>query len=326
MVVEIEKTNVPRDNIIYQRIERVLEGKSDKIKAKVWYLIKQKDIDPDDEFLLVFIALGNLEVLIEEAPKEWQNALLLYKDEFSSILGQYRQIIHQNNEKLEAWSQNNLNILGSIAKKVETMENLATSSVELSKSAGELVVVCSDLSAKLGTSSSESGKSLVKLKELKDNFENAIEKLPKLPESISTSLEEKLNLLTDKILVGKNRFNWKNNLPAIGAASISFLSLLAIWGMNNSFANQINTLKQGMEELASRQANYAEATNEKIESISSEINDRLATIPSQNSTNRSYYGDRQNRKAHVQSLFLEAYRECLNNPGIARECKTIVKD
>lgn len=324
MVGQLNKITIPKDNAIYQIVDRVLEGQSESIKSKVWYLVNKKNIDPDDEFLLIFIALGHLEVLIEEAPKEWQNALSLYKSEFSEILGEYRQIINSNNQKLELWSQNNLNVLEQIAKKVETMETLAKSSQELSKSAAELLAVCGDLSAKLGTSSSESGKSLVKLKELSSNFESAIEEMPKLPKKIVESLEAKLDLSLDQILAKKNLANSNSNkyLPLVQIL-ISGVCLFSIWGINSNVSSQIAEMKFGLQEFHNRFVDgqtKAQSQRDKLTELLYLGN----TAPGLSKT-RSNATAHLNSSTEIQLLFLKLYQKCLEHGKATQECQKLIE-
>ncbi len=69
MVAQLNKITIPKDNPIYQIVDRVLEGQYEIIKSNFCYLVTIKNIEQYDEFLLIFFGLGHLEVLIEEAPK-----------------------------------------------------------------------------------------------------------------------------------------------------------------------------------------------------------------------------------------------------------------
>jgi hypothetical protein len=88
-------------------LDRVLDGKPAEVKARVLDLIVRMGIDPEDEFFLIFIALGQLQVLIEDSPNEWQ-------DLFSDFQGE-----------LQSWEHSNLRTLNHLAGQVKAMERLA---------------------------------------------------------------------------------------------------------------------------------------------------------------------------------------------------------
>ncbi|MBE9109301.1 hypothetical protein IQ273_07720 [Nodosilinea sp. LEGE 07298] len=101
-------------------LDRVLEGKSPEIKARVLDLIVRMGIDPEDEFFLIFIALGQLQVLIEDSPRDWQQLFTDFKEE------------------LRLWEESNLRTLDHLTQQVQVMERLA-------KGVNRLIVVMQPL-------------------------------------------------------------------------------------------------------------------------------------------------------------------------------------
>lgn len=49
-------------------LEKVLSGKSEDFKRKVWDFVKSTDLQPDDPAIIFAIAFGNLAVMVEDVP------------------------------------------------------------------------------------------------------------------------------------------------------------------------------------------------------------------------------------------------------------------
>lgn len=94
-------------------LDRVLLGRSDETKAKVLELVLRLGISPDDELFLVMIALNHLQVLIEDAPRDWQALFIDFQGE------------------LAEWSEINLDTLNSLIRKAENEQQLANISQSL---------------------------------------------------------------------------------------------------------------------------------------------------------------------------------------------------
>lgn len=65
-------------------LDRVLLGKPDETKAKVLELLLRLGISPEDELFLVMIALGQLQVLVEDTPNDWQALFVKFQEELRS--------------------------------------------------------------------------------------------------------------------------------------------------------------------------------------------------------------------------------------------------
>lgn len=321
MTVLLETAPSNNDRI-YQIIDRVLEGTSPAIKARVWELIKRKQIEPDDEMLLLFIALNHLEVLIEQAPVEWKNVLNLYEKELSKLLLEYREFVKNNNQSLSVWSNNNRNILEQIAEKVKTMEDLASSSKELSQSAAELLVVCGDLSGTLGNSNSQSAKSLVELNSLKDNLSSAIAEIPKLPEKIGKKIEPTIDSLIDRLIAKKNKANWKDNIPSIASGFLSLLCLGSLFVVTNSLNTHKAMMKIGIENLSQMVRESGMTNDAAIKSLIQE----MAKTPSATVAPSSTYPHYNNadKQKYVRGLLVEVYRSCLETSSPLKECQMLL--
>lgn len=78
-----------------QWLDIVLKGKSAAVKAKVMELTTKMGIDPDDEFFVIFVALGQFMALLEKCPNQWdklftefQGDLVKWEEDFRTSLSQ----------------------------------------------------------------------------------------------------------------------------------------------------------------------------------------------------------------------------------------------
>jgi hypothetical protein len=134
-------------------LDRVLEGKPDEVKARVLEMVYRLGIDPRDELFLVMIALGQLQVLVEDAPQAWQ-------DVFSSF-----------SAELEAWTESNIQMLEAIAKQAEAGEGIVYSTKELVTSVNAFTRLLGEQSR----TPSHYGKELDSLKGRVEDLRNALD-------------------------------------------------------------------------------------------------------------------------------------------------------
>ena len=65
-------------------LDKALEGQSPEIKARVLELVLKMGIEPEDEFFVIFVGMDQLQVLLLEAPEQWQKI-------FSRFLSHHRR-------------------------------------------------------------------------------------------------------------------------------------------------------------------------------------------------------------------------------------------
>lgn len=53
-------------------LDLALEGKSEEFKARVLEIVYRSRVEIDDPLFLVLVATGRLEVLLEDAPQDWE--------------------------------------------------------------------------------------------------------------------------------------------------------------------------------------------------------------------------------------------------------------
>ena len=119
-------------------LDKALEGQPAEVKARVLEIALKFGVDVEDPFFLIFVALGQLQVLIETSPQDWQTLFTSFESE-----------LHQ-------WTQTNLQTLDVLANKAETTETLARTSQELTSILTELVKVAHGLITHLQASNTKS--------------------------------------------------------------------------------------------------------------------------------------------------------------------------
>jgi hypothetical protein len=109
-------------------------GRDDATKARVLDLVLRLGISPHDELFVIMIALNHLQLLIEDAPQDWQTL-------FSDFQGE-----------LEEWSKINLDTLDAIIRKAEQEQILAQTSQQLASALKDSTMYWNKLNTMLSKS------------------------------------------------------------------------------------------------------------------------------------------------------------------------------
>ncbi|MEO0374133.1 MAG: DUF6753 family protein [Cyanobacteria bacterium P01_A01_bin.17] len=126
-------------------LDRVLSGLDDHQKARVLELVVRLGIEQDDPLWLIAIAIGQLQVMVEDAPQGWQELFVTFQVE------------------LNQWTATHLETLQVIAEESESVARLAATSAQLSSILSELVQASLALTQRLPdleNASQRSGKQL----------------------------------------------------------------------------------------------------------------------------------------------------------------------
>lgn len=87
-------------------LDQALEGATAEEKARVRGVLLRFGIETDHEFYIIFVAIGQLLVLVEEAPEKW------------------RALFDDVQQELKQWSQENFKSLESIKQHAQTSADL----------------------------------------------------------------------------------------------------------------------------------------------------------------------------------------------------------
>lgn len=186
-------------------LDRVLLGKPEETKAKVLELVLRLGINPQDELFLIMIALNHLQVLIEDAPHDWQ-ALFI---EFSGELAE--------------WSEVNRATLDSIIRKAEHEEILAKTSQQLVTSLSDLTAFSKELMKRLGNSPplSSSSTQTLPVREFSDQLQNIIH--------TQNQVTDRLNRIQH---ASSQRSNTKATLPPWLLFLLAMLTISSFYNYN----------------------------------------------------------------------------------------------
>lgn len=119
----------------YEPLEQALRGQSELVKSRVYNLIVHWGIKPENEFFIIFIAIGQLLALVEDAPNRFDTSFNNFTD------------------GIDVWTEKNIQVLNEIANKAKINERLAVGAEKLAESSTQLVQVCSELIIQLKESS-----------------------------------------------------------------------------------------------------------------------------------------------------------------------------
>lgn len=174
--------NDERDRITM--LDRALEDATPVQKARVREVVRRLDIDDDNEFYIVVIAIGYLVVLVKDAPERWQELF----DAFE--------------EKLGEWATENLRTLAAINHQSELTERMSKSFLSLVTSTDSLKretkasgALSMQLSASLRDAIGRLGKTEGYSRELSQRFKQTEQRVSQLEKLVTLTSACSLGLL-----------------------------------------------------------------------------------------------------------------------------------
>jgi uncharacterized protein YeaO (DUF488 family) len=140
-------------------LDRVLFDLTPDRRARVLDLTLRLGIDRDDPLWLISIAVGQLQILMEDAPNDWQHLFRSFEEE------------------LQQWTSSNLQLLENIARKAENEEILAQTAQQLTNTLLGLTTSLSELITCLHSSPNEQNNWFNALKTFQTEFTTSLEEL-----------------------------------------------------------------------------------------------------------------------------------------------------
>jgi hypothetical protein len=80
-------------------LDLAIRGKDDVFKARVWEIVVQTGIDPDDPAFLMLVATGRLEVLLEDSPQEMETMFDQWQTQLYDRLQTYEKVAIKGHQK-----------------------------------------------------------------------------------------------------------------------------------------------------------------------------------------------------------------------------------
>lgn len=196
-------------------IDTALAHRSDKERARVLDLVRKMGVSQEDDFWLIFIAIGQLQVLVEDTPVQWQAIF----DDFKEYLGQ--------------WSDKNIELMTlldtqnqGIAMLAEDIQYLQTVSGENSQ---RLIASFNELATLLATLGKVSNDSEQHVAHLTTSVQQLQQQNSQLLTQMSTMAKEMTAIRTT--LNTPHRTSWW--IPW-GIGAMLFMSVITSIGLANA--------------------------------------------------------------------------------------------
>ena len=144
-------TENSRSSARMKLLDQALAGQSAEVRARVQNILLRYNVDVENEFFLIFTAIGHLLAIVEESPENWRSLF----DEFEG--------------ELDGWATQNLRTLEAINRQSANTERMGLSLQGLSKSTTAL--------------KNETRESLLSLNKLRNSLDTALGKLNRTEEN-----------------------------------------------------------------------------------------------------------------------------------------------
>jgi hypothetical protein len=192
-------------------LDKALDGQSAQIKARVLEIILKYGIDPQNEFFIIFVALGQLQVLLENSPNEWEGVFQSFHNE------------------LDQWTDTNLKILESLVSKAEATDLLAQSLKELMSLLSNLTTTCGTLVQRSQTSDQTSTDWMPKLERLIKDLDSSLSHSKQDIRRQNETLLQEMGEIKKKLAstsIALNRMKWLLAI-VLGSTFVSNILLIA---------------------------------------------------------------------------------------------------
>ena len=180
---------------------RRLKGASTEAKARVRNVLLRFGIEPDHEFYIIFVAIGQLLILVEEAPENWR---ALFDD------------VHR---ELKQWSQENFKSLQSIQRHAQT--------------SAELIAVLKQLLDSMKVSEGRSSETKATLQALRlklSSIESSLDSILASSSHNQSSLD-RLSSQMNELSESANRREWISIFSLLMTVWVAGLLVFNYWSM-----------------------------------------------------------------------------------------------
>lgn len=117
-------------------LDLAIRGKDDSFKARVWEIVVQTGIDPDDPAFLMLVATGRLEVLLEDSPKEMETMFDQWQMQLYDRLQTYEKVAIKGHQKAIAQTVSALIRRSEFERALHSVPSLIAAGVLLLITAG----------------------------------------------------------------------------------------------------------------------------------------------------------------------------------------------
>lgn len=203
-------------------LDRALRDLTAEQRARVLDLVTLLGIDRDDPLWLVCLAIGQLQVLVEDAPVEWKDLFIGFQEE------------------LTAWTDQNIRTLEAIAKQAETAEHLAASANALTQSLTALTRILNEQNSSSSPSHGQSGDLMLALTDLREGLSHRLDQIER--NSRPMPLSPPVGTPPTPTTIGNSkRWGWI-------AALVLGLATLTLWQEQQRTAAHLQRLQRQLEQ------------------------------------------------------------------------------
>jgi uncharacterized protein YoxC len=122
----------PRDKAL---LDLVLDGKSDRFKVKVFEIVRKLKLDATDPSFLLLLSTGQLQVLLEEFPAEFEtlftNLLAKMQQQYKQIEDSLRSDIKMLRGEIQGIQASNEELLNNLNAVVDNLKQFSADQKEL---------------------------------------------------------------------------------------------------------------------------------------------------------------------------------------------------
>jgi len=191
-------------------LDRALAGHTPETKARVLDLVLKLGVSPEDEFWLIFLAIGHLQALVESSPNTWQS---LFED--------FQQ-------ELSQWTDTNIQTLDLLASKAQAMKDLSHNANELTSILSTLVNTCSTLMQRLASSDATLNKSLNNWQRSTNSWTTNQESIQREIRILHQEWQQARNTITSQNTTGTSPANpWPARLALLGGIALATLTVFS---------------------------------------------------------------------------------------------------
>lgn len=229
-VISLSSGDVPAPDS--KLLDRVLQGLDASQRARVLDLVVRLGIEPDDPLFLISLATSQLQVLVEDAPKDWAEL-------FGTFL-----------TELEKWKENDLQLLHQMTLEAQAIQGLTETSKTLQHNIKDLQTILLQLIDSLEISNQNNQHWRTNFESLKRDLVTTISSTLHISKpwngQIKPQSKTKPTILT---------WNDSHTLISIlvgGCILTSFIGLLNIRNFQRTYTKQ----QQQLQELIQQQTQY----------------------------------------------------------------------
>ena len=231
-------------------LDQALAGQSAEVKARVQNILLRYNIDVENEFFLIFTAIGHLLAIVEESPENWRSLF----DDVHQELMLWSGENFKSLESIKLHAQTSAELIAVLRQLLDSMQKSQNSSQATSSSLLGLRTTLSTISLDLSSLKSKSDSRERALSQIDRQIAASTTQLNQLSDG-SNQRQNQLNEIV-RCLNRLNEFErqrrtrgWISSFSLAGLVLLSSAMAWNNWMMSKELGQQRLTLRQQREEM-----------------------------------------------------------------------------